>query len=156
MTWLRRNGYIVPGAVVSGNLFWSRSWGRSAGSVGYRCEMTDRTRPRFRVKYTVSRDGGEVMKRDYGIDLESTSCNFGGSRWWFRCPLTKGTRYCGRRCGVLYMPPGASYFGCRLCHDLTYTSCKESRKWQGLFASIGRLTGMSPRDVERALADDLI
>jgi hypothetical protein len=27
--------------------------------------------------------------------------------------------------GKLYLPPGARYFGCRRCHELTYRSCQE-------------------------------
>jgi hypothetical protein len=30
--------------------------------------------------------------------------------------------------GKLYLPPPARYFGCRHCHDLTYTSCQEHDK----------------------------
>jgi len=30
--------------------------------------------------------------------------------------------------GKLHLPGRARYFGCRHCHDLTYTSCQESRK----------------------------
>jgi hypothetical protein len=32
----------------------------------------------------------------------------------------------------LHLPPGGRYFGCRHCYDLTYTSCQESRKYDGL------------------------
>jgi hypothetical protein len=35
---------------------------------------------------------------------------------------------CGRRVGKLYLPPGGRYYGCRQCHDLTYTSCQQSDK----------------------------
>ena len=28
----------------------------------------------------------------------------------------------------LYLPPGSRYFGCRHCHNLTYTSCQEHDK----------------------------
>ena len=35
---------------------------------------------------------------------------------------------CGRRAGKLYLPPVAKYFGCRLCHDLTYPSCQKAQR----------------------------
>ncbi|MGE0713360.1 MAG: hypothetical protein AB7N76_35815 [Planctomycetota bacterium] len=37
-----------------------------------------------------------------------------GRRRWFVCPV------CARRCAVLYLPPGASAFRCRRCHELSY------------------------------------
>jgi hypothetical protein len=46
--------------------------------------------------------------------------------WWFRCPLVVAGVPCRGRCRKLYLPPGARYFGCRRCHQLTYTSCRES------------------------------
>lgn len=39
------------------------------------------------------------------VPIETTPCNFGGERRWFRCP------YCDRRCAVLYRPD----LRCRLC-----------------------------------------
>ena len=35
--------------------------------------------------------------------------------------------------GMLYLPPGGKYFGSRQAHGLTYTSCQESGKYDGLF-----------------------
>ena len=64
--------------------------------------------------------------------LTTTRPHFGGLRWWFCCPLRVEGRPCGRRVGKLYLPPGGRYFGCRHCYDLTYTSCQESRKYDGL------------------------
>ena len=37
-------------------------------------------------------------------------------RYWFECPL------CARRSFKLYLPLGATVFGCRTCHHLTYAS----------------------------------
>jgi len=61
---------------------------------------------------------------DLGITIDTTSPGFGGQAWWFICPLED----CGRRCRKLYLPPGAKYFGCRGCHNLTYRSCLDSRR----------------------------
>jgi hypothetical protein len=52
----------------------------------------------------------------------STSCNFGGQRYWFEC------LQCERRVGVLYLNNG--YMACRLCHDLTYASKNAGRSWE--------------------------
>lgn len=44
----------------------------------------------------------------------TTSCHFGGIRYWYQCPL------CRRRSGVLYIV--AEHLACRVCHNLTYRS----------------------------------
>lgn len=48
------------------------------------------------------------------VPLQTTRPYYGGSRWWFTCPL------CNRRAGKLYLPDDARYFGCWHCHDLVY------------------------------------
>jgi len=50
------------------------------------------------------------------VALDSTPCNFGGERPWFRCPE------CGRRAAILY---GDKRFLCRLCHDLAWPVARE-------------------------------
>lgn len=49
--------------------------------------------------------------------IEHTAVGY-GMRAWFCCPS------CKKRCSRLYMRSGV--FGCRVCHDLTYTSCQIS------------------------------
>jgi hypothetical protein len=49
------------------------------------------------------------------VTLESTSCNLGGSRLWFRCPRQS----CQRRVAILYLRDGLA---CRTCHGLSYVS----------------------------------
>lgn len=58
------------------------------------------------------------------IALSSTSCNFGGARFWFRCPVVNRGVACNRRVRVLFLPFGERLFGCRGCHDLSYLSVK--------------------------------
>jgi len=57
-------------------------------------------------------------------------------------------RGCGRRVGKLYLPPGGRYFGCRQCHDLTYTSCQESHRYDRLFGRLAADTGVDERLVK--------
>lgn len=73
-----------------------------------------------------SPDGPDKMQ--YQVDLTPTSCYFGGERFWFRCPLVVNGIPCKRRVGKLYLPPGAKYFGCRHCYDLSYRSKQVSRQ----------------------------
>ena len=71
------------------------------------------------------------------VRLTSTPTQFGGRRWWFVCPLIVQGVACNRRSGKLYLPPGAQYFGCRKCHDLTYRSSQEAHQAERLFGRLG-------------------
>ena len=51
------------------------------------------------------------------LHLVATPCPFGGQRWWFQC-RAEG---CGKRRAKLYRP-GLSWWACRECYGLTYTS----------------------------------
>ncbi len=62
------------------------------------------------------------------VKLDTTRVFRGGKRYWFLCPIGHYGDVCGRRVGVLYLPPGQREFGCRHCYDLTYKSCQTSRK----------------------------
>jgi hypothetical protein len=71
---------------------------------------------------------------EYAIALTTTLQHYGGVRWWFHCPLGVDGQACSRRVRKLYLPPGARYFGCRHCYDLTYASRQTSQKtprWLG-------------------------
>ncbi len=53
------------------------------------------------------------------VRLTYTTCNYGGTRPWFKCPA------CGRRVEKLYL--AKRLLRCRHCHGLTYISCQTSR-----------------------------
>jgi len=61
----------------------------------------------------------EWVNINYPVDLEWTSCNFGGKRPWFICPAQD----CGRRVAILY---GGAVFACRHCYQLAYQSQREN------------------------------
>lgn len=50
------------------------------------------------------------------------------NRWWFRCPMNQDDGACGKRVAKLHLPPKATKFGCRDCHDLSYTSSQKAHK----------------------------
>lgn len=52
----------------------------------------------------------------YNIDLSWTSCNYGGDRPWFICPVKK----CAQRVAKLYL--AGTFFACRHCYKLVYFS----------------------------------
>ena len=81
--------------------------------------------------------GVSLEIRSHQVQLESTSCHFGGRRFWFTCP----TLDCGRRAAILYFAKVA--FACRRCCDLSYPSQRERapdralRRAQGLRMRLG-------------------
>lgn len=114
---------------LSGTVNWSRQ-----GEVTYTVYLSIRWRGAtdnmyMQLKYAhTDRKTGEYQTFDYQIDLASTDCNFGNYRYWFRCPLTTNGIKCSRRVGVLYQRGG--YFGCRHCHNLSYTSRNENSRFR--------------------------
>lgn len=58
----------------------------------------------------------------YQVPVVQTSCNYGGSRHWFLCPLPK----CQRRCKKLYLCR-EGVFVCRKCLNLAYTTQNRCR-----------------------------
>jgi hypothetical protein len=89
----------------------------------------------IRLQYSTTH-GDEKTSCDYDIKLDRTPCNYGNWRYWWICPLWHDGRACGRRCSVLYLPFGATYFGCRICYDLTYESCRHSGN--SFYEGVGR------------------
>ena len=66
------------------------------------------------------------------IELQCTPTDFGGERLWLTCPLIVGGAACNRRASKLYLPPGARYFGCRRCHELSYRSSQQAHQAERL------------------------
>jgi hypothetical protein len=57
------------------------------------------------------------------FEVTKSSCNFGGVRFWLRCPGMPN-KPCGRRAASLYRAPGSVHFACRTCLNLTYQSAQ--------------------------------
>ncbi len=146
---LRRDGLLYEppaGKTLQGALKWHGSWIKEErGSARYRIERGKDGRLWFRLLY---RAQGEDV--DQPIALEQLPYPVGGGwRWLFRCPLTRDGQNCRRRCGKLWLPPGARYFGCRLCYRLTYTSSQENHQGDALAAQIAAELGggITPAEV---------
>jgi hypothetical protein len=128
--WMRE-GILKARVHLSGSWPWRYQSGREC-SITYEVLTLDMTWPQVRLRYSLSRTG-KPESVDYHVRLATTCPRFGGLRWWFLCPLAPHGRTCNRRVGKLYLPPGQNYFGCRHCHDLTYTSCQESHQHDSLY-----------------------
>ena len=151
---LTRDKMLAPKQWVSGTLTWTNTrTGKERASIGYQVRTLDESLPRLRLHYTTSRGGKEEQATDFWIDLTSMSTPWGTRRWFFQCPLVTAGRHCGRRVGKLYLPPGGRYFGCRHCYDLTYTSCRESHRFDAVYKELGRSTGLGFDAIRRAMKE---
>jgi hypothetical protein len=121
--WMRE-GILKAGVHLTGGWSWFRDTQLTerTSSIGYEVNTLDDP-PWLRLHYTFTERQEHV---DYRVELEATQPHFGGLRWWFLCPLSVNRRPCGRRVAKLYL--SGRYFGCRHCHDLTYTSCQQHDK----------------------------
>lgn len=107
---LRRQGFLRPGAVVSGAQRWT--WvatGEERGSVGLTVNLADPERGFVVVRFNLN---GEPRVQE--IDLVAQPMRYGGHRYYFRCPRH------GRLCEVLPMVGGV--FASRQAHRLSYQS----------------------------------
>ncbi len=87
------------------------------------------------------------------VRLQTTQPNFGGVRWWFSCPRKVDGGRCGRRVEKLYRPPDHRRFACRNCLDLTYETCQQSGRYDGLCAQMaGGAYGETFEAVKQAFA----
>jgi hypothetical protein len=137
---LAGGGPLRPGVQHRGGLAWSRG-GAVIFALGYALDTADPAAAAVRLRYA-SAAGEEI---DEVFRLEVTRPNYGGVRFWFTCPG------CRRRRRKLYLPPGGRRFRCRPCHDLTYTSCRESHAYDRLFAELGAAVGMPATAVEAVI-----
>jgi len=129
--WFIGNRYAIKNYRTSGTVTFSTN-GRPTGSIGYDAHLEIEP-SYFCFHYTFR----ETEPIDYRVYLAKTYPCFGGVRFWFVCPAIG----CGKKAGKLYSPPNSRYFLCRTCQNPTYTSCRESHKFDSLFASIAARTG---------------
>jgi hypothetical protein len=74
--------------------------------------------------------GGSKTSRSVAaqsIEIVQTRLRF-GLRPWFLCPGLGNGATCHRRARFLYLPPNATRFCCRICHDLVHLSAQRHDK----------------------------
>jgi hypothetical protein len=120
---LQKNGFLALAAGILWQIEWTSN-GKPCSSVGYVLEKRGGVPVSMRLQYTTS--DGDPRSYDYWVSITSTSCNYGGVRFWFICPGWKNGVPCRRRCRKLYLSPGEHVFACRVCHELTYESTQKS------------------------------
>jgi hypothetical protein len=120
---------------------WESSWGGVDQVLSYTTAEWPGVAMALCCNYVITDvDSPSTLQRvQYKVQVTTTSCRFGGRRFWFRCPLTRNGVPCRRRVRCLYLPPGAPVLGCRACHNLTYRSCQEEDKRVYLLANTPEL-----------------
>lgn len=109
----QRDGLLLPGNHI--NWQWSRN-GEKIAAISARVESGQ-----LRLIYNFR--GGHAAEwesLDYPVKLQTSSCHYGGLRYWFTCPAVG----CGRRVAILYL--GGKYFACRHCYQLAFQSQRET------------------------------
>jgi len=135
ISFLKKGDYFC--GYRSGGIVWKNYYGEETSSIGVTVSTMDGDNY-VQFQYTTTdRNTGEKTEYDYKVRLTTTACNFGGVRYWFICPLFRNGVYCGRRVAKLYKAPGANYFGCRHCYNLSYESRNETRS--GMFGAFGNV-----------------
>ncbi len=110
---LRRRGYLVPGAIVSGKMAWERC-DVCTGTVGLRTELQV-AQGLLMISY--SRAGQDHHEE---VAIVSTPCRYGGRRFYFICPRS------GVRCELLISMRGGPFVS-RKANRLTYSTQSEDR-----------------------------
>ena len=98
--------WLIPGH--AGLYRWHRD-GEPCGSVSYR--VLDRA---LELSYRVNGDGVDAHAIRITVPIEASHCRYGGVRQYWQCPN------CRRRCEVIVLASGGTYWGCRLCLRLRY------------------------------------
>ena len=132
---LASGGLLATGA--EGILHWLElGTAKDAASVSFATFLSDGGERIFRLSYRWDNSEDTCIP----IRLQTTKPYFGGVRFWFTCPLiNEQGDACSRRVAKLYLPSGERYFGCRVCHNLTYRSCREAGEWERSTRQLERL-----------------
>jgi hypothetical protein len=146
-----REGALVPGDFRTGTWGWqyirTGTWGcaheaasEPYASVSFESDLRYPDRGSLRLRYTA---GGKDI--DLWIWLTTTVPNYGGRRWWFRCPVLN------IRADKLYLPRGGDRFASRKAWDLSYRSCQQSHKDERFYRRLAKRFGKDEEWVQAML-----
>ena len=111
LAWLMRLAPIGSGQSGIGEINW-RVNGEPMKSARFRLDLRELKSARLTIR-------SETISQV--ITLTAVRQNFGGRRWWMRCPVT------GERVRCLYLPPGGALFASRAALGLSYRVERLSR-----------------------------
>ncbi|MDR6846819.1 hypothetical protein [Sphingomonas sp. BE137] len=104
LAWIMRLGPIGDGQAGSGEIKW-RVDGAALRSARFRLDLG-------KLESATLTICSETISQ--AVTLTALPQNFGGRRWWMRCPVT------GERVRCLYLPPGGARFASRKALGLSY------------------------------------
>jgi len=108
---LMRSGRVTEGRAVSGKVSWPVN---AAPITSVKFLLDLRSVARLVLIFRLPLPDGNGQEISQTIALTSTAQNFGGRRWWMRCPVT------GERARKLYLPIGGDRFASRKAWNLGY------------------------------------
>ena len=145
--WLKKHDYLNKNYYSrSGGITWTYGGSGRKNSINFSVIKRDcgtaYESAYIELRYTITDNfTGEKTDVNYKVPLTTTRCHYGGLRYWFLCPLSRGGRYCGKRVGVIYGNAG-EYFGCRKCANIAYEAQMRGGRFRGgsvTFSDIERL-----------------
>ena len=139
---LARAGAFDP-EIAQGHLVWRYGLtGDRLAEVNYSVDLNAASELVLSLELKAA--DGVIVSRQL-LPISVTYPFFGGVRHWVHCGVPLATASCNARMRVLYLPPEEKVFGCRTCYDLTYSSCRASHRYDGMFSGLARLRpGMTP------------
>lgn len=124
---------LFKSGVMQGTIRWTRGgWERGACSF---CAVFSGDRASVDFLYN---------DRCVKVILSWYSPGYGGRRYFFVCPR------CGRRMRTLFI--NRAEIGCRICHDLTYTSCNQFHHFDSLYSQVAVGLKLPWHEVKSALS----
>lgn len=120
LAWLMRLGPIRTGQTGNGQVKWSRD-DHTACALQFHIDLRDIGPARLIMDYTLTAACDEQRRIQQVITLTSRPQNFGGRRWWMRCPETD------KRVRTLHLPTGGNHFASRSAWGLAYSVERLSR-----------------------------
>jgi len=131
---IARHGHFENGKY--GTWTW-RQFGEVIFEVGF---IVDLRNEDVAALHVITKRRGATQRQT--IPLAATTPNFGGRRWWMRCPET------GKRARCLYLTPGRTEFASRQALGLGYRSSQTcSKSWRNHMAGLAAKCGVDLRSV---------
>jgi hypothetical protein len=136
-------------------VYWSDGRQVPLAQRDYPLEPSFETDLTFQLVYRFEPEGAWVTHRLHLVQIPH-------GRWLWRCPGLPEAGACPRRCDNLYLPPGATAFACRRCHDLTWKASQTSHQFNALAKALGlplsevRWMMRRPSDVPRRRGPDCL
>jgi hypothetical protein len=107
---LMRAGDVAKGKTIAGKVSWPQDC-TPITSVKFQLDLRS---ARLSLIFHSPLADGQSREISQAIALTSTAQNFGGRRWWLRCPVT------GSRARKLYLSPESDRFASRQAWSLGY------------------------------------